>query len=292
MFIDFTFFLKDEIVYKIIVHEKLNSQICRITVSAPAVAEKILPGQFIMIRIDEKAERIPLTVFHADPEQGTIDIIVQKIGLSTSRIYNLRKNDFILDLIGPLGKSTEIKNYGRVLCIAGGVGIAEIFPVAAGLKGAHNQIDLIAGFRDSGSIILKEHLDKVSDSLYIATDDGSCGIKGNVVDVLKQLFAEKKYDIVFAAGPVVMMKAVAAFTKENNIRTIVSLNSIMVDGTGMCGSCRITVGDKIKFVCVDGPDFNAGLVDFDELMLRQNRFKKQERFAAQSEGGCRKCQQE
>jgi ferredoxin--NADP+ reductase len=271
--------------FKILNNKALNPQTCKLTLQAEEVAKKIQPGQFIILRLDEKAERIPLTVCQADPKQGTIDLIIQKAGISTGRLFDLKSGSYIQDLIGPLGKPSPIKKYGKVICIGGGVGIAELYPVAAGLKDAGNELDVIIGSRNKQLLILEDELRIISDQLLICTDDGSYGNKGNVVDLLFDLLQEQKFDIVFAVGPVLMMREVARLTKKYSLKTIVSLNSIMVDGTGMCGSCRITIDNKVRFVCVDGPDFDAHQVDFDELILRQNRFIDQEC----SQGEHKKC---
>ncbi|MBU1045030.1 MAG: sulfide/dihydroorotate dehydrogenase-like FAD/NAD-binding protein [Candidatus Omnitrophica bacterium] len=263
--------------HRIINNEFLNQQVFRLTVEAADIAAKIKPGQFIILRLDEKAERIPLTVSQANPQQGYIQLIIQKIGTSTIRLSELKPGDIIQDMIGPLGQPTEIKNYGKVICIAGGVGIAEIYPLAAALKNAGNTLSSIIGARNKDLLMLEQEIKQLSSCFYSVTDDGSAGAKGNVGDILKKLLTEQSYDIVFAVGPVAMMKAIAELTKKYKLKTIVSLNSIMVDGTGMCGSCRVSIAGKTKFVCVDGPDFDAHLVDFAELAMRQKRFTKQEK---------------
>ncbi len=275
--------------HKVINNESLNPQVFKLTLEAQDIAVKIEPGQFIILRLDEKAERIPLTVAQADPRQGYIQLIIQKAGASTIRLSRLNPGDIILDMIGPLGLPTEIKNYGKVICIGGGVGIAEIYPLAAALKSAGNTLSTIIGARNKDMLILESEIKQISSFCYAVTDDGSYGQKGNVGDVLKKLLTEEVYDIVFAVGPVVMMQAVAIHTKQYNLKTIVSLNSIMVDGTGMCGSCRVSIGGQTKFVCVDGPDFDAHLVDFTELAMRQKRFIKQENLCVSDDKDHKSC---
>lgn len=275
--------------HRIINSEFLNPQVFKLKVDAPDIAAKIKPGQFVILRLDEKAERIPLTVYQANAEQGYIELIIQKLGISTIRLSALNPGDMILDMIGPLGKATEIRKYGKVICMAGGVGIAEIYPLAVALRQAGNALTTIIGARNEEMLILKQQVKNDSDYFYAATDDGSYQHKGNVADILKILLSEQSYDIVFAVGPIKMMQAVSEITKSHKLKTIVSLNSIMVDGTGMCGSCRVSIGGQIKFVCVDGPDFDAHLVDFDELSMRQKRFFKQETFCVDNKKEHKPC---
>ncbi|MCM8814040.1 MAG: sulfide/dihydroorotate dehydrogenase-like FAD/NAD-binding protein [Candidatus Omnitrophica bacterium] len=251
---------------------RLHSSVCRLAIEAPDIARKAQPGQFVMVRSDEQAERIPLTVFRANPHAGTIELVVQEAGESTRRICAMPAGAEILDVLGPLGEATEIKQYGTVVCVGGGVGIAEIYPVAAALRQAGNRVISIIGARSLPLLILEAEMRQASDELLIATDDGSAGRKGFVTDILGELIGWQPPDIVFAVGPLPMMARVAEATRPAGIKTIVSLNAIMVDGTGMCGSCRVSVGGKVKFVCVDGPDFDAHQVDFKELSQRQKRF--------------------
>ncbi len=261
---------------RIINNTRLNPTVCKIRINAPSIAQKALPGQFIILRIDEKGERIPLTIYRSFTDNGEIELIVQEAGLSTLKLCSLKEESRISDIIGPLGNPVEIKKYGRVICVAGGVGIAENYPVAAALKEAGNEVHSIIGARTKDLLILEEEIKDVSTKVYASTDDGSYGHKGFVTDILKDLIANEKFDIVFAVGPVPMMKRIAEVTRKPALKTIVSLNAIMVDGTGMCGSCRVTVGGEVKFTCVDGPDFDAHLVDFDELLKRQGRFSAKE----------------
>jgi len=265
--------------HKITKNKRLHSDVCQLEIKAPQIAKRARPGQFIILRVDEKGERIPLTVYRTNPAAQTIEIIVQEAGTSTLKLCNLKANDQILDIIGPLGEATAVEKFGRVICVGGGVGIAEIYPVAQAVKDAGNEVISIIGARNKDFLILEQQMHKVSDKLYITTDDGSYKRKGFVSDVLKELLDKEKFDILFCVGPIPMMKVVSDITRPFNLRTIVSLNSIMVDGTGMCGSCRVTVGGKVKFVCVDGPDFDAHQVDFDELSKRQIRFKDNEKIS-------------
>ncbi|MFH1776005.1 MAG: sulfide/dihydroorotate dehydrogenase-like FAD/NAD-binding protein [Candidatus Omnitrophota bacterium] len=256
----------------ILVKKQLNNVTHLIGIEAAHVVHNAKAGQFVMVRVDEKGERIPLTIYDVDAKQGIVFLIFQEVGKSTIKLGQLNRGDKISDIAGPLGEPSPIKNYGKVVCVAGGVGIAEIYPLARALKESGNYVITIVGVRNRELLILTDELSRVSDELHIATDDGSFGFHGFVTDVLRPMIGKQKVDIVFAVGPIPMMSAVARLTKPK-IKTIVSLNSIMVDGTGMCGSCRVSVGGETKFVCVDGPDFDAHMVDFDELSSRQNRFK-------------------
>jgi len=269
--------------FEITAKQELAKDITKIQVSAPIIAQKAKAGQFVVLVSDEKGERIPLTLADWDKDKGTIALIFQKVGFSTRRLGRLAIGDSIAHILGPLGHPTEIKNMGTVVCIGGGVGIAEVYPVSRAFKEAGNRIIGIIGARSKDLLILEDALRKICDELFITTDDGSYGGKGLVTDVLKELLGviEKsthtKYpDLVYAIGPVSMMKAVSQLTKEYQIKTIVSINPVMVDATGMCGSCRCTVGGKTVFGCVDGPDFDAHSIDFDELQARLNLFKNQE----------------
>lgn len=233
------------------------------TVSAPFIAKKVEPGQFVIVRIDEKGERVPLTVADFDREKGTVTIVFQAIGYSTKRLSALNVGDYILDFVGPLGCPTEFGEPKRAVVIGGGVGCAIAYPQAKALHNMGIKTDVIAGFRSRDIVILEEEMRAVSDNYYIVTDDGSYGEKGLVTDVLNRLIPKENYDLVIAIGPIPMMKFVAKATEEKGIKTIVSLNPIMIDGTGMCGGCRVNVGNEIKFACVDGPDFDGHLFDFD-----------------------------
>jgi ferredoxin--NADP+ reductase len=270
-------------VHKIIAKEELAKEITQIVVEAPQIAQKAQAGQFAVVITDEKGERLPLTLADWDKSKGTISLIFQVVGYTTRKLSALNPGDYIQHILGPLGHPTEIKNVGTVICIGGGVGIAEVYPVSRAFKEAGNRVLGIIGSRSQDLLILEDKMRTVSDELFITTDDGSYGRKGFVTDILKELFlvieksTHTKYpDLVYAIGPVPMMKAVSEFTKSYQIKTLVSLNPIMVDATGMCGSCRCTVAGKTVFGCVDGPDFNGHQVDFEELQKRLNLFKNQE----------------
>ncbi len=255
-------------------------------IKAPLVAKKAKPGQFVIVRIDEKGERIPLTLNDWFPEKGTIRIVALEAGLTTKRLNSMKEGDRIANLIGPLGKPAEIGRYGTVVCVGGGVGIACIYPEVRAFKLAGNEVISIIGARTKELLIFEKEIKEFSDEVYITTDDGSYGEKGFVSDVLKRVIEDgRRIDLVVAVGPIPMMRAVAEVTRPYKIKTIVSLNPIMVDGTGMCGSCRIEVGGKTKFVCVDGPEFDAHLVDFDLLTLRNRRYLQEERLALERYGG-------
>ncbi len=252
----------------------LNSNTVLLEISAPEIARKVKPGQFVILRVDEKGERIPLTVADFSIERGTITIIAQMIGYTTIQLGSLEKGDSILDLIGPLGKPSEIDGFHSVAVVGGGVGCAIAYPQAKYLHNHQADVDIIAGFRNKDIVILEDEMRNACTNLYITTDDGSYAEKGFVTEKLRALIESgKQYDLVLAIGPVVMMRAVAEVTRQFGIKTIVSLNPIMIDGTGMCGGCRVTVGGKTKFACVDGPDFDAHLVDFDSLIRRNASYR-------------------
>lgn len=264
--------------YKIVDKKKLNDNITLMEIEAPFVARKVQAGQFIILRISEEGERIPLTVADYNREKNTVTIIFQEIGKTTIELGKLNKDDYILDFVGPLGCASHLEGFKKAAVIGGGLGTAIAYPSAKALYNNGTEVDIIAGFRNKDLIILEEELKKVSHNLYITTDDGSNGKKGFVTDVLKDLIEKgNDYDLVVAIGPLPMMKFVSLLTKEHNIKTIVSMNPVMIDGTGMCGGCRVTVGGETKFACVDGPDFDGHLVDFDGAMRRQAMFKKQEK---------------
>lgn len=247
-------------------------------IDAPAIARKAEPGQFIILRVCEGGERIPLTIADYDREQGTVTIIFQIVGKTTSLLNSLEQGDEILDFVGPLGMASHLGGYGKVAVIGGGLGTAIAYPQAKKLFSLGCEVDVVAGFRNKDLIILEEELHASATNVYITTDDGSNGNKGFVTHVLKDLIEQgNKYDLVIAIGPLVMMKAVCELTKEYGIKTMISMNPIMIDGTGMCGGCRVTVGGETKFACVDGPDFDGHLVDFEEAMMRQNYYKDLER---------------
>ena len=265
--------------YKIVTKRQLNENVVLMEIDAPFIAAKAEAGQFIIYRVDEKGERVPLTIADYDREKGTITIIFQTIGGSTMALAQLNEGDFIHDVVGPLGTATEYgENVKTVAVVGGGVGCAIAYPQAKKLFGMGVKVDLIAGFRNKDILILEDEMKAASTNLYICTDDGSYGTKGFVTDKLKELIdGGEKYDLVIAIGPVPMMKFVCKTTEPYDIKTLVSLNPIMIDGTGMCGGCRVTVDGKIKYACVDGPDFDGHKVDFDELMRRNSTYKEQEK---------------
>lgn len=264
--------------YEILEKELLAENIYRMVVSAPRIAAKVLPGQFVILKKDETGERIPLTVADYDRRNGTVTVIFQAVGSSTIGFGKMKGGEKLLDFVGPLGRPSALDGYSRVAVIGGGLGCAIAFPQAKYLfeKGTH--VDLIVGFRNKDLIILEEEMHQNSTSLTVLTDDGSNGTKGLVTDGLRTMIENGvQYDLVIAIGPPMMMKFVSLLTKECNIPTIVSMNPIMIDGTGMCGGCRVTVGGEMKFACVDGPDFDGHLVDFDELIRRNRMYAKEER---------------
>ena len=262
--------------YKILEKRQLNSQVTWMTLDAPFIARKVQPGQFVIIRIDEKGERIPLTVADFNREKGTVTIIFQAAGFTTKKLAQMNVGDSILDCVGPLGMPTEIDNPKKAIVVGGGVGCAIAYPQAKALHNMGVETTVIAGFRNKDIVILEEEMRNVSDNYFITTDDGSYGQKGFVTEVLKALLEKDNYDLVIAIGPIPMMKFVAKTTEPFGVRTIVSLNPIMIDGTGMCGGCRVSVGGEIKFACVDGPDFDGHKVDFDELMRRNSFYREEE----------------
>ena len=266
--------------YRIVKKRVLNPTVTLMEVEAPLVARKAEPGQFIILRVDENGERIPLTIADYDREKGMVTIIFQIVGATTEKLNHKEEGDYLQDFVGPLGKATETEGLKRVAVIGGGVGTAIAYPVAKKLHDVGCHVDLIVGFRNKDLIILEDEFRAASTNFIIGTDDGSYGKKALVTDLLReQIEAGVKYDRVIAIGPVIMMKFVCQLTKEYNIPTVVSMNPIMIDGTGMCGGCRLTVGGETKFACVDGPEFDGHLVDFDEAMARGAMYKDFERHA-------------
>ena len=263
--------------YKIVEKKVLNSQVKSITVEAPHVAKKAMPGQFIMFRIDEDGERIPLTISDYDREKGTVTIVFQEVGATTMQLGTLEAGDSLLDFVGPLGKASHFENVKHAAVIGGGLGSAIAYPQARALFEKGAVVDTIMGFRNKDIVILEDEMKAVSSECIITTDDGSNGTKGFVSDILRQRIESGiVYDLVVAIGPPIMMKVVAELTRPYGIPTWVSLNPIMIDGTGMCGGCRVTVDGKTKFACVDGPDFDGHKVDFDELMRRLSMYREVE----------------
>jgi len=268
--------------YRIVRKEVLNPQVKLLEVSAPLVARKAKPGQFVILRVYEGGERIPLTIADYDRNKGTVTIIFQEVGKTTKLLGTLNEGDNVLDFVGPLGVASHLEGIQKAAVIGGGLGTAIAYPQAKELHHMGAKVDAVIGFRNKDLIILEEELKVVSDRLFVTTDDGSNGNKGFVTDVLEKLINEgNQYDVAIAIGPLVMMKAVSELTKKYGIKTIVSMNPVMIDGTGMCGGCRVTVGGEIKFACVDGPDFDGHLVDFDEAIRRQSMYKEHEKIACQ-----------
>ena len=292
--------------YKIVKARRLADKIFLMDVHAPRVASHCQPGQFIIVKMDEKGERIPLTICDYDREAGTITIVVQEVGASTTKMGELKEGDYFRDFTGPLGcpsefveEDLETLKKKKMLFVAGGVGAAPVYPQVKWMKEHGIDVDVIIGARTKDIMILENEMREVAGNLYIATDDGSYGFKGNACDQINELVKNlnKTYTKVIAIGPMIMMKFVTILTKELNIPTIVSMNPIMVDGTGMCGACRLKVGDEIKFACVDGPEFDGHLVDFDQAMRRQRMYKTEEGRAMLKleegdthHGGCGNCQ--
>ena len=249
-------------------------------VEAPLIAKSRKPGNFVIVRVGEKGERMPLTISDADPVKGTITLVIQKMGVSSTKLCNLEEGEYITDLVGPLGKATHIEKVGTVLACGGGVGVAPLLPIIRAFKAAGNRVVSILAARTKELIILEDEVRKASDEVIIMTDDGSYGEKGLVTDALEKLIQDgNEYDEVIAIGPLIMMKFVCLTTKKYDVKTVVSMNPIMIDGTGMCGGCRLTVGGETKFACVDGPDFDGHLVDFDEAMHRGTMYKEFETHA-------------
>ncbi|KGK86421.1 ferredoxin-NADP reductase [Desulfosporosinus sp. HMP52] len=277
--------------YHVVKKRLLATGIALLDVNAPAVAAKVEPGQFVIVRVDEQSERIPLTVMDFDREKGTITIVVQDVGYSSAIITGMNEGDAFQDFVGPLGVESEIENYGTVVCIGGGLGIAPIHPIARALKDAGNHVISVLGARSADLLILEDEMAAASSEVVIATNDGSKGVKGFVTDGLAQVLAQgHQVKAIWAIGPMIMMKAVVDYTRSLGIKTIVSMNPIMVDGTGMCGACRISVGNETKFACVDGPEFDGHLVDFDLAMKRLAFYKDEEnrakaRLECNHEGG-------
>ncbi len=274
--------------YPIVKKRTLNETVTLMEIEAPLVARKALPGQFIIFRIDEEGERIPLTIAGYDREKGTVTIIFQKVGYSTMKLDTLNEGDALLDFVGPLGEPSHTEGVKRAAVIGGGLGVAIAYPQAKALHEAGCEVDLIVGFRNESLIILKDELTASCTDLTIMTDDGSNGHKGFVTQALQEkLDAGKQYDEVIAIGPLPMMKAVCDLTKPHKLKTIVSMNPIMIDGTGMCGGCRVTVGGVTRFACVDGPDFDGHLIDWDEAIARGRMFRDEEKRSMEKLHACR-----
>lgn len=265
--------------FRIVYKEQLNKEVILMKVYAPRIARKARAGQFVMLRVDELGERIPLTIADYDRHQGTVTIIFRIIGCTTNKLSLLEEEDNILDFVGPLGKASSFGNAKKVLAVAGGLGVAIAYIKVKELWNSGCDVDVVMGFRNKELIILEKEMRNVSSRVLITTDDGSNGNKGYVTDEVSKLLASCEYDLVDVVGPLPMMKAVCDVTKPYGVNTTVSMNPIMIDGTGMCGGCRLTVGGKIKFACVDGPDFDGHSVDFDEVIVRNNMYREYEKMA-------------
>lgn len=263
--------------FEIVSKRAMAPGITRFEIQAPRVARRAKPGQFVIVRVDEEGERIPLTVAERHPDKGTIAIVFQAVGYSTRQMEKMEVGDALADVLGPLGVATEIRRFGRVVCVAGGLGIAFMFPEITGFAEAGNEVTSILGARNKDLLFYLDEIRKLSAQVHICTDDGTAGVHGLVTDILRGLLEQgEHYDYCMATGPLPMMRATCALTKEFSLPTLVSLDPIMVDGTGMCGACRVTVGGQVKFACVDGPDFDGHQVDFDELAKRKRAFFEEE----------------
>ena len=265
--------------YKIVNKEIFSDVVVGFDIEAPLIAKSRKPGHFVIIRPDEKGERIPLTIAGADPEKGTIRIILQTVGVTSTKIASLSVGDHLLDVVGPLGQATHVEKKGTILAAGGGVGVAPLLPIVEGMKKAGNKVVTVLAARNKDLLILEDEFRKYSDEVIIMTDDGSYGKKGLVTAGMEEVMEREKVDEAVVIGPAIMMKFGALTTKKYNVPTTVSLNTIMVDGTGMCGACRVTIGGETKFVCIDGPEFDGHQVDFDEMMARLGGFKAEEKIA-------------
>lgn len=258
---------------EIVSKEYFSEKVVKLVVKAPMIAKSRRAGHFVIVRSGDKGERIPLTIADADVANGTITLVVQAVGKSTEKICALNPGDYLTDVVGPLGQATHIENFGTVVCCGGGVGVAPLLPIIKAMKKAGNKVISILAGRTKDLIILEDQISQYSDEVIIMTDDGSYGKKGLVTNGVEEVINREKVDLVVTIGPAIMMKFVALLTKKYGVKTMCSLNTVMVDGTGMCGACRISIGGKTKFVCIDGPEFDAHQVDFDEMLIRLNAYK-------------------
>lgn len=261
---------------KIVSKEIFSENVVKLEVEAPLIAKARKAGHFVIVRVGSKGERVPLTIAASDIQKGTITLVIQNVGKSSKKICALNEGDYITDVVGPLGRATHIENFGTVVCACGGVGTAPMLPIVEALKKAGNKVIVVLAARTRELIILEDQMKKNADEVLVMTDDGSYGKKGLVTNGVEEVINREKVDMCVTIGPAIMMKFVSLLTKKYNIPTVASLNTIMVDGTGMCGACRITVGGKTKFVCVDGPEFDAHQVDFDEMLMRLGSYKELE----------------
>jgi len=264
---------------KITEKEILNNNVVKLVIEAPRIAGKRKAGHFVIVKIDEKGERIPLTIADADPDKGTITLIIQRVGVTSHKLYQMDRGDILMDVVGPLGHATEIGKVGTILCAGGGVGIAPLLPIARAFKEEGNRVITVLAARNRDLLILENEIRNCSDEVIIMTDDGSYGNKGLVTHGMEEVLEREKVNLAVTIGPAIMMKFAALTSGKYNVPTIASLNTIMVDGTGMCGACRVTVDGKTKFVCVDGPEFDAHLIDFDEMIMRLGAYEVEERKA-------------
>lgn len=261
---------------KIVGKEHFSEHVVKLVVEAPLIARSRKAGHFVIVRAGTKGERIPLTIAGSDTEKGTIDLVIQAVGKSSRKICELNVGDSLTDVVGPLGQATHIEKIGTVVCAGGGVGVAPLYPIVEAMHNAGNRVIVVLAARTKDLVIMKEQMRAASDEVIIMTDDGSYGTKGLVTNGIESVINREKVDMCVTIGPAIMMKFVAELTKKYQVPTVASLNTIMVDGTGMCGACRVTVGGKTKFVCVDGPEFDAHQVDFDEMMMRQRSYNTME----------------
>ena len=266
---------------KIVSKENLSENVVRLEIEAPDIAKKRKAGHFVIVKIGTKGERIPLTISQADAQKGTITLIIQKVGVTSHKVADLKVGDSVTDLVGPLGQATHIEKAGTVLCAGGGVGVAPLLPIVEAMKKAGNKIITVLAARTKELIILEKEMRDYSDEVIIMTDDGSYGKLGLITHGMEEVIKREHIDLCITIGPAIMMKYTSMLTRKYNIKTVASLNSIMVDGTGMCGACRVSVGGKVKFVCVDGPEFNAHDIDFDELLTRLGAYKEEEQLKYQ-----------
>ncbi len=265
--------------YKIVEKKHFSEKVVMLEIEVPMIARSRKAGHFVIVRADKNGERIPLTIAKSDTTRGTITLVVQTVGVSSNKLCSLNVGDEIMDVVGPLGKATHIENFGTVICAGGGVGVAPMLPIMLAMKAAGNKVISVLGGRSKDLIILEDEVRKCSDEVVIMTDDGSHGDKGLITEGIERIINREKVDMCVTIGPAIMMKFVTLLTKKYDIPTIASLNTIMVDGTGMCGACRVTVDGKTKFVCVDGPEFDAHKVDFDEMLMRMGSYREEETTA-------------
>jgi ferredoxin/flavodoxin---NADP+ reductase len=258
---------------KIVRKTDFSDLVVRLDIEAPKIAKARKAGHFVTVRVSEKGERIPLTIAESDIEKGTITLVVQRVGSSSKKLCDLKEGDYIQDVVGPLGKATHVENFGTVVCAGGGVGVAPLLPIVQAMKKAGNRVITVLAARNKDLIILEDEMRASSDEVILMTDDGSSGRQGLVTNGVEEVILREKVDLCVTIGPAIMMKFVSILTKKYNVPTMASLNTIMVDGTGMCGACRVSVGGKTKFVCVDGPEFDAHQVDFDEMIQRLRAYK-------------------